>query len=300
MSEIELFTEFAYGLVDYIARHNNNYAQIQSTLNQILGQLTGQSGGLAVPYGLQEIFDRRGEIGSGAYLFSNGILSGPDYNFTVGPGAYWSGSTFYRKTTNTTLSLAGKATGTYYLNLDAGGTPLVSSSADATTVRQFSWNSGTHAISNMALYAGVAVLFDGDDYADMLTSAARSKTFAQVADRLEEMEVLLGKGVQEPASADVININCAQGGYIRILLDRPLTTINLSGAYDGQTVKFELIQDSEGGRQLAFGAEVIGGSDYTLPLPLTAAGNKFDLVGLIYSAGSSKFAIASLARGYNV
>jgi hypothetical protein len=298
MSEIELFTEFAYGLVDYIARHNNNYAQIQSSLNQILGQLTGQSGGLAVPYGLQEIFDRRGEIGSGAYLFSNGTLSGPDYNFTVGPGAYWSGSTFYRKTTNTTLSLAGKATGTYYLNLDAGGTPLVSSSADATTIRQFSWNSGTHAISNMALYAGVAVLFDGDDYADMLTSAARNKTFAQVADRMEEIEVLLGKGVQTPASADTINIDCSLGGFIRILLDRPLTTVNFGNAYDGQSIKLELIQDGAGNRAVSFGAMVAAGSDFTLPPALSTAGGKRDFLGLLFSAGSTKYNFVSLARGY--
>ena len=50
---IELFIAFANGTSDYIARHNNNYSIIQNTINQMLAQLTGQSGDLAVPAGLQ-------------------------------------------------------------------------------------------------------------------------------------------------------------------------------------------------------------------------------------------------------
>jgi hypothetical protein len=191
---ISLFKSFIYGMTDYIQQHNANATLIESTLNQLLAQLTGQAGGLSVPYGLMEIFDRRGLIGRDSYDFDEGVLSGPNYYFDVDPGAYWDGAgNFYRKATSSTLTLAGKSTGTYYINLDSGGNPLVSSSADGTTTRQFHWDSATHTISAKAIYSGVVVLFDGDDYADQLTSAARAKSFTRVADRLEEIEQLLGE-----------------------------------------------------------------------------------------------------------
>ena len=43
-------------------------------------------------------------------------------------------------------------------------------------------------VSNVTLYSGVAVLFDGADYADALTSAQLGLTFQSLADRLEEIE----------------------------------------------------------------------------------------------------------------
>jgi len=186
-NQISLFLDWVFGMTDYIERHAANYALIESALNQILGQLTGQSGGISVPYGLQEIFDRKGLIGRDSYDFEEGTLTGPDYHFQVGPGAYWSNGTFYRKNTAFTLTMAGKESGTFYINLDAAGNPLVSSAADATT-RQFAWDAGTHTIADKAVFAGVAILFDGDDYADMLDSAVKGKTFTRVADRLEELE----------------------------------------------------------------------------------------------------------------
>ena len=89
--------------------------------------------------------------------------------------------------------MSGQATGTYYVYLDASGNPVVGISALADTVWQFAWNSSTHVVSAKALYAGVSILFDGDDYADQLTSAARNKSFTKVADRLEAIEQLLAE-----------------------------------------------------------------------------------------------------------
>lgn len=295
---VSLFKSFAAGMVDYIARHNGNYALIETTLNQILGQLTGQAGGLAVPYGLQEIFDRRGLIGVGSYDFDTGGLSGPDYHLTVQAGAYYNAGTFYHKASTSSLSLAGMATGTYYLNLDAAGNPLVASSPDATTTRQFSWDSGSHTISAKAVYAGVNILFDGDEYADLLTSAARNKSFTKVADRLEEIEVLLSKTVQSPAPADTININWSLGSLARITLNRATTTFAFSGAYDGQKLVLELIQDDQGSRGVAFGSEIVAGVDFTLPIPLSSDSNKRDFIGFIYSAATGKYNYVSLARGF--
>jgi len=193
---VSLFKAFVQGMTDYIVKHNANYALIETNLNYLLGMVTGQAGGdFAVPPGLKEIFDRKGIIGSGSYGFNEGTLTGPNYNLTVAAGAYWSGATgnFRSKPGSTNLSMAGKATGTWYVYLDSSGAPALSSSVKDDTVRQFAWDSVTHVVSAKALYAGVSILFDGDDYADQLTSAARSKSFTKVADRLEEIEQLLAE-----------------------------------------------------------------------------------------------------------
>lgn len=192
---VTLFKSFVQGMTDYITRHNANYALIETNLNYLLGMITGQVSTLAVPDGLREIFDRQGLIGVGSYDFNEGTLTGPNYNLTVAAGAYWSGATgnFRSKPGSTNISMSGQATGTYYLYLDASGNPAVSSSVQTDTVRQFAWDSVTKAVSAKARYAEVSILFDGDDYADQLTSAARSKSFTKVADRLEEIEQLLAE-----------------------------------------------------------------------------------------------------------
>lgn len=190
---VTLFKNFVAGMTDYMAKHNANYTTIEDKLNYILSMLTGQSGGdLSVPVGLQEIFDRAGIIGIGSYDFSEGALAGPGYNLGVNSGAYWSGTTFLHKTTSTSLSMSGRATGTWYIYLDGSGAPALSDSAKADTVRQFHWDSGAHVVSAKALYQEISVLFDGDDFADCLDSAARNKSFTKLADRLEEIEQLLG------------------------------------------------------------------------------------------------------------
>ena len=189
MSTVSLFKAFVQGMTDYIAKHNANYSTIESNLNYILGILTGQTGGdLAVPQGLKEIFDRPGLVGIGSYDFNEGALSGPDYLLSVSGGAFWNGSDFLHKNVSTGVSFAGKATGTYYLYIDSGGTPAASDKVETNTVRTCHWDSATHVISDKQLYTGVAILFDGDDYADMLTSAVKSTTYTKVADRLEAIE----------------------------------------------------------------------------------------------------------------
>jgi hypothetical protein len=292
---ITLWKSYAVGETDYIARLNNNAEIIENALNQIFAQLTGQAGSLAVPLGLQEIFDRRGLIGAGSYDFTEGNLLGSAYQFTVQPGAYWNAGTFYQKSATSTLSLAGLAVGTYYLNLDAAGNPLVSPVADATTTRAFTWSGS--AISDKTLAAGVAMLLSGDDYAHCLASVPRGKSFLKVADRLEEIEVLLGKNVQTTASADQISIDWSLGSVARVLLNRATTTFSFSGAYDGQKLVLELKQDATGSRQVAFGPETVAGTDFTFPVPLSGAGKR-DFLGFFYSADSGKYHYVSLARGY--
>ena len=193
---VSLFKAFVTGMTDYIAKHNANYALIETNLDYLLSMIGGQpgSGGVGASAALTQIFDRQGLIGVGSYDFAEGALSAPNYNLSVGPGAYWSGGTglFRSITTTSTISMLGQPTGTYYIYLDGAGNPVVSaSSAEPDTIWQFAWSTVTHLVSSKARYAGVSILFDGDDYADQLTSAARSKNFTKVADRLEEIEQLI-------------------------------------------------------------------------------------------------------------
>ncbi|MDD2903722.1 MAG: hypothetical protein PHU44_14955 [Syntrophales bacterium] len=216
-SFVTLFKNFVAGMTDYMTKHNANYATIEDKLNYILSMLTGQAGGdLSVPVGLQEIFDRAGIIGIGSYDFAEGALSGPSYNLGVNAGAYWSGANFLHKATSTTLSLAGRATGTWYVYLDGSGTPALSDVVKEDTIRQFHWDSGSHVVSNKALYQGISVLFDGDDYADCLDSATRDRTFTRLADRLEEIEQLLGAmtGFYSLDHAEGLNFHY-RGGKVR-------------------------------------------------------------------------------------
>jgi len=298
---VSLFKAFVQGMTDYIVKHNANYTLVETNLNYLLGMVTGQMGGdFAVPPGLKEIFDRQGLIGIGSYDFSEGTLTGPSYNLAFAAGAYWSGATgnFRSMAAAIDVSMAGQDSDTYYVYLDASGYPAVSTSVQTDTIWQFEWNSGTHVVSAKALYAGVGILFDGDDYADQLTSAARSKSFTKVADRLEEIEVLLGKNVQTPASANTINVDWSLGSVVRVLLDRATTTFAFSGAYDGQKCVLELTQDGVGGRAIAFGAEVVEGTDFTLPAPLSTDPDKIDFLGLFYNDTTGKYYYTSLARGY--
>jgi hypothetical protein len=306
---IELFKSFVYGMADYIARHNANYSLIESSLNQVLGQLTGQSGSLSVPWGLQEIFDRRGLIGVASYDFAEGQLSGPDYNFSVSPGAYWNAGQFYRKTTASSLSLAGKATGTYYLNLDGAGNPMVSSSPDGTTTRQFAWDAGSHRISAKALYSGVNLLFDGDDYHDLLDSAARSKSFTSVAARLEEIEQLLaemggyyafdrkdglnfyykaGKVRNDSAIYDSpaghVTCSAGQSNYVEVDPANGNVSVNQTGFTAGRIPSYLVVTDASSITAITdkrtwavYGAGGGGGGGHTQNTDLGTTGNTFIL-----------------------
>jgi len=100
--------------------------------------------------------------------------------------------------------MSGKSSGTYYINVSSAGTPSVSASASADSVRSFSYNSSTHVVSNKALYTGVSILFDGDEWQRLLTSTARGVSFDSLAQRIEDIES--GAGIQ----TDIWNTYYAQ------------------------------------------------------------------------------------------
>jgi len=276
---LEQLHTFLTAEVDYIARMNGNDALLAGALDQALAALAGLSGGaLGVPLALQEIFDRRGLIGLESYDFAEGTLIGPDYNLAIDPGAYWSGGQFYRQAQASSLPMVGKTTGDYFLNLDAAGNPTVSAAADATTTRQFHWDAGTHAISAKVLYAGVAILFDGDAW-------------------IELQALQLRQAVQVLTPGAAITVDWSLGSTAEVLLDRALTTFTLTGAVDGQKCVLKCKQDGNGGRGIAVGSEVRFGTDIPSIPTLSAAGKK-DYFGFDYDGNDTKYDLVAVAKGF--
>jgi hypothetical protein len=279
---------YAQGVSDYINKMNSDADVLEAAINALQAQMTGASGGvLDVPNGLQWILDRTGIIGEGSYDFPVGSGS----TITVGAGAYWNGVKLYFKKTATNLSLAGKSAGTYYITLDAAGNPQIASAPDgATTTRQFTWD-GTGTTSAKALYSGVAILFSGADYAAMLISAARNKTYQQVADRLADLE---SPPVQTLAEAATVTIDWRSGRLAQITLTQATTAFTFTQGVDGQRYILALTQDPTGGRGISFGSEVRVGN---MVVVLSGPG-KTDYLGFIYRGGPAKFDLVSLAQNY--
>jgi hypothetical protein len=189
---LELQTGFRGSGSAYPEWHDQNYEGIMAfcdALEAALGEMSGaffQSFGM--PSALLEIFDRRGLVGRESYDFDEGTLTGPSYNLEVSAGGYVVNDGIRRKTTSTLISMAGKSTGTYYLDVDESGLPSVSASASDATIRSFDYDDSTHAVSNKDVYTGVSILFDGDEWQRLLVSVTKGETYDSLADRIEEIE----------------------------------------------------------------------------------------------------------------
>jgi hypothetical protein len=168
----------------YITDHNSNYTAIEAAVNQLLTALGASSGSAAqVPNGLREIFDRDGIIGTGSYEPPS---TAPSNIMTVPAGAAWVNLIFAAKTTTSQIDLTAFSDGTLYLNVDSLGEPNVTTTQNSLSLYSFTWTTAGDTITNVVLL--VDILFDGDDYNDMLSSTATGKSFTSVAARLEDIE----------------------------------------------------------------------------------------------------------------
>lgn len=174
---IELNKTFA-GVSDYVSRHVDNYTILENAVNSLEASVGAATGALAVPQGLQEIFDRDGVIGIDSYQLTPQTVVAN--NLTIPAGAAWMGGSFRKKADSTLLSTSGLTTGTRYLNVGSSGIPTLAASQSSDSIYSFSWDSGTGVISDVTLL--VEILFSGSDYHDMLGTEQR------VADRLDLIE----------------------------------------------------------------------------------------------------------------
>jgi hypothetical protein len=169
----------------YITDHNANYTSLEDAVNQLLTALGSTAGASAeVPLGLQQIFDRDGIIGTGSY---EPPLTAPSNIMTVPAGAAWINLFFAAKATTSAIDLTAFGDGTLYLNVDGLGIPNVTTSSTPTSLYSFVWATAGDVISAVTLL--VDILFDGDDYNDMLSSTATGSSFTSVGARLEDIEL---------------------------------------------------------------------------------------------------------------
>lgn len=186
---INLQKNFSGGSTTYIQDHESNYTIIEASINDLLLTLGSTNGGpLAVPAGLEEIFDRDGIIGFGSFLIPTGNIGG--FLLGVAPGAAWVGASFRKNDASQTVDLTGLPDGTLYLDVSTNGTASVGTTQNANTVRSFTWASGSTTVSNRTTI--VDILFDGDDYNDQLTSTTLATNYTSTANRLEDIESRLG------------------------------------------------------------------------------------------------------------
>lgn len=112
------------------------------------------------------------------------------------------------------------------------------------------------------------------------------------------VELTTGAAVQALTPGDNVSVDWSNGLIATILLNRATTTFAFSGATNGQRCILVCIQDGSGGRAIAFGAEVRGNADLTIPPTLTATLNKVDYLGFIYLTATTKYDFVSFAKGY--
>jgi hypothetical protein len=173
----------------YVADIESNFTILEDEVNAILNSISGAAS-LSVSLGLAEIFDRDGVIGIGSYQLTNQVVSGDSFNLPA--GAAFIASTFRKKLTVTAIDTSSfTTTETHWIDVGTDGTPLMQvTGANANSIYSFTWTHTTDTISNATLL--VDILFDGDDYNDMLTSASKATNYTSVAARLEAIEDTLG------------------------------------------------------------------------------------------------------------
>lgn len=285
---IDLVTVFA-GSTSYAVDHESNYAAIETAINDLQTGLDS-SVSSGVPFGLMEIYDRRGIVGLASYKPVAATLGGPSYNVTIAAGAYWSGVELRRAPTSNGASLLAMSTGTLYVHVPTGGIPTVSDTPTADTVWQFAYNSGTHVVSTVALYSTCAVLFDGDDYDNS------KDTFDQLSERLTAIEEGVRATVFALTYAATTSVDWSNGAYQRVTLTGNVT-FAFSGAVNGQLCVLEIIQDATGSRIATWGAEVAFGTDITGAV-LTTTVSKRDFVTFRYNSTSAKYYAVNVVKGY--
>ena len=251
----------------YIPDLDQNFTTLEDQVNLLLvASGSGSGSSSAVPTGLQQIFDRDGVIGIGSYQLANQTVVAN--TLTIPAGAAWILLGYRAKASSTVLDTTTLTTGTRYLNVDSGGNPVLATTSSAESVYSFSWNSGTGVITSATLL--IDILFDGDDYNDMLDSAAQAKTFTSVADRLEDIEAQIGAisgfyaqdlgattgltfgwqagqvrndNVVTPTSAGTLAMTATDINYVEVHGTTGVVSTNLVGFTAGQIPLFTVTTD---------------------------------------------------------
>ena len=185
---VDILTLLA-GDTTYIAKHNANYVTIKAAI-EALQSITG-GGSSSSAGGIQEIFDRNGVIGKDSYLTT--VNSGDDKKVDVAAGAFFNNGTLsYLKSTNIiVLDFTGKSVATYYITLGAStGAPTIETSQTSYSVYSVDWDGAALVANDITLITDI--LFDGDDYQDVLDGGPLGGPYESLAERLDDIENNIG------------------------------------------------------------------------------------------------------------
>lgn len=99
------------------------------------------------------------------------------------------------------------------------------------------------------------------------------------------------------APAATLNTDATVAYYFRATLFINTTLANPTGAFDGQRLVWELIQDATGSRTLTLGSKFAFGTDITAAT-LTTTASKRDFITAIYNLSADKFYVVAFVKGY--
>lgn len=182
--------ELLAGDTTYISKHNTNYVAIKAAIEALQAAIMGGGAGQSAAGGLQEIFDRDGIIGKDSYKVTT---TTPNTSVSVAAGAFFHFSTlsYLKKTNVTVLSFLGKSNGTYYINVDTAGIPVIgATSSTSYSIYTVVWNGASVSAGDITRFA--PILFDGDDYADVLNGGSLGGPYESLSDRLDDIEDNIG------------------------------------------------------------------------------------------------------------
>ncbi len=97
--------------------------------------------------------------------------------------------------------------------------------------------------------------------------------------------------------AATIAVDATAGNLFRVTLAGNRTLANPTGATNGQTLLFELIQDAVGNRTLAYDTKYAFGTDIT-GATLTLTASKRDFLEVVYNSTADKFYVVRFVKGY--
>jgi hypothetical protein len=95
-----------------------------------------------------------------------------------------------------------------------------------------------------------------------------------------------------------ISVDAAKGHNFRVTLTASGHTLaNPTGAYDGQHLTFEIVQDGTGGWSISLGTKFAFGADITAYSNTTTA-SKRDFITVRYNSSADKFYVVGVSKGY--
>lgn len=174
---------YATGDTDYISKMNNDNNTITGAINTLQAATQTSAPATNTLFVSSVLGSSPALIGASSY---SPTASGSTISFTAGTAWKPSSSSVVSTSTTTSVSLTGQAAGTYYIALDAGGQPSVTTS-NSEAFFSVAWN-GTSAtgVTQLANY-----LMTAAEQQALKTSTTNNTTYPSLKARLEAIETLL-------------------------------------------------------------------------------------------------------------